>query len=91
MANLRKQARGRECQIRIYGICNGNPETSVLCHLPSGGMGIKSSDIHASIGCSSCHDEVDRRTRKLSKEEAELALLQGMVRTQEIWIREGFL
>lgn len=27
MANLRKEARGREYQVRIYGICNGNPET----------------------------------------------------------------
>ncbi|EMV5879686.1 DUF1364 family protein, partial [Escherichia coli] len=26
MANLRKEARGRECQVRIYGVCNGNPE-----------------------------------------------------------------
>ena len=32
MANLRKEARGRECQVRIYGICNGNPETTVLAH-----------------------------------------------------------
>ncbi|EKP4551561.1 nuclease domain-containing protein, partial [Escherichia coli] len=23
MANLRKEARGRECQVRIYGVCNG--------------------------------------------------------------------
>ncbi len=30
MANLRKEARGRECQVRIYGVCNGNPETTVL-------------------------------------------------------------
>ncbi|EJS0792796.1 DUF1364 domain-containing protein, partial [Escherichia coli] len=22
MANLRKESRGRECQVRIYGICN---------------------------------------------------------------------
>ncbi|EFH2748188.1 DUF1364 family protein, partial [Escherichia coli] len=28
MANLRKESRGRECQVRIYGICNGNPETT---------------------------------------------------------------
>ncbi|EEW8596318.1 DUF1364 family protein, partial [Escherichia coli] len=27
MTNLRKEARGRECQVRIYGVCNGNPET----------------------------------------------------------------
>lgn len=32
MANLRKEARGRECQIRIPGVCNGNPETVVLTH-----------------------------------------------------------
>ncbi|MCV5695545.1 DUF1364 domain-containing protein, partial [Escherichia coli] len=25
MANLRKEARGRECLVRIYGVCNGNP------------------------------------------------------------------
>ncbi|MGU5398494.1 nuclease domain-containing protein, partial [Klebsiella pneumoniae] len=28
MANLRKEARGRECTVRIPGHCNGNPETS---------------------------------------------------------------
>ena len=25
MANLRKEARGRDCQVRIYGVCDGNP------------------------------------------------------------------
>ncbi|MEX9297344.1 nuclease domain-containing protein, partial [Providencia alcalifaciens] len=24
MANLRKEAKGRECQVRIPGVCNGN-------------------------------------------------------------------
>jgi hypothetical protein len=61
MANLRKLARGRECQIRIPGVCNGNPETTVLCHLNGGGMGIKEDDILAAWGCSSCHDAVDGR------------------------------
>ncbi|EOO3821306.1 nuclease domain-containing protein, partial [Escherichia coli] len=27
MADLRKAARGRECQVRIPGVCNGNSET----------------------------------------------------------------
>ncbi|EOO4081228.1 nuclease domain-containing protein, partial [Escherichia coli] len=26
MADLRKAARSRECQVRIPGVCNGNPE-----------------------------------------------------------------
>ena len=44
MANLRKEARGRESQVRIYGVCNGNPETTVLATLPDGwicGTGMK--------------------------------------------------
>lgn len=36
MANLRKEARNRECQVRIYGVCNGNPETTVSGTLPDG-------------------------------------------------------
>ncbi|ECK2143415.1 DUF1364 domain-containing protein, partial [Salmonella enterica subsp. enterica serovar Enteritidis] len=32
MADLRKAARGRECQVRIPGYCNHNPETTVLAH-----------------------------------------------------------
>ncbi|MGV3346389.1 nuclease domain-containing protein, partial [Enterobacteriaceae bacterium LUAb1] len=38
MANLRKEAKGRECQVRIPGICNGNSETVVLAHLRMAGV-----------------------------------------------------
>ena len=31
--NYRKEARGRDCQIRIPGVCSGDPSTVVLCHL----------------------------------------------------------
>lgn len=30
--DLTKQARDRMCTVRIPGICNFNPETSVLAH-----------------------------------------------------------
>ena len=40
MSKLRKLARDRECQVRIPGICNHNPETTVLAHLGGAGMGI---------------------------------------------------
>lgn len=65
MADLRKAARGRECQVRIPGVCNGNPETSVLAHIRLAGLcctGIKPPDLIATIACSACHDEIDRRT-----------------------------
>lgn len=66
MTPIRKAARGEDCTLRIPGVCNWNPETTVLCHSPyleSGrGMGLKSSDQEAVFGCSSCHDLLDRRT-----------------------------
>jgi len=65
MPDLRKAARGRECQVRIPGVCNGNSETSVLAHIRLAGLcgtGIKPPDLIATIACSSCHDEIDRRT-----------------------------
>ena len=57
MADLRKAARGRECQVRIPGVCNGNPETSVLAHIRLAGLcgtGIKPPDLIATIACSAC-------------------------------------
>lgn len=65
MADLRKAARSRECQVRIPGVCNGNPETSVLAHIRLTGLcgtGTKPPDLIATIACSACHDEIDRRT-----------------------------
>ena len=52
MADLRKAARGRECQVRIPGVCNGNPETSVLAHIRLTGLcgtGTKPPDLIATI------------------------------------------
>lgn len=93
---LREAAKGRECTIRIYGVCNYNPETSVLCHLPGQGMGIKADDRHAAIGCSSCHDVVDGRAEAprsygYSPSEVSLSLHEAVIRTQKIWIKEGLM
>ncbi|MDD0099068.1 DUF1364 family protein, partial [Shigella flexneri] len=55
MANLRKEARGRECQVRIYGVCNGNPETTVLAHYRMAGIcgtGMKPDDLIGAWACS---------------------------------------
>ncbi|MFT5766762.1 MAG: hypothetical protein ACI9DH_000581 [Halioglobus sp.] len=89
MANLRKEARGRECQIRIPGVCNGNPETTVLCHLGGGGMGRKQPDLLGAWGCSSCHDAVDGRLR--TNDDWQLYFHDGIFRTQQILIEEGLI
>lgn len=62
---IRASARGEDCTIQLPGVCNGNRETTVLCHSNKAadgkGMGLKASDERAAYGCSSCHDVIDRR------------------------------
>ena len=71
--------------IRLEGICNHNPETTVLAHirLPGvSGMGLKADDLLGAWACSSCHDAVDRRSNAdLDRDYVRLAHLEGMVRT----------
>lgn len=94
MANLRKEAKGRECQVRLPGICNHNPETVVLAHFRMAGIngvGMKPNDMFGAWACSSCHDEIDRRTRKMDYEFVRLAHAEGVIRTQAILKSEGKL
>lgn len=93
--DLRKQARGRECQIRIPGVCSFNPETSVLTHyrMPGNcGTGCKPDDLHAAIGCNCCHDAVDGRIKtEFTRDELRLMHAEGVLRTIDIWKKEGFI
>ena len=90
---LRQEARDKPCQIRIPGVCNGNPETTVLCHLNSGGMGMKASDLAAGAwGCSSCHDAIDGRIMTEHPRDTLLLWhLEGVVRTLSILESEGII
>lgn len=90
-AKLRKSAKGQECQVRIPGICNGNNETTVLAHLNGGGAGTKHSDLMGAFACSTCHDEIDRRTMLYLADYVKLAHLEGMVRTQQYWLDSGLV
>lgn len=90
---LQKFARGKDCQIRIPGICNYRTETTVLCHLNGGGAGIKHLDIHGAHGCSDCHDVVDMRNRShdFPLETIELWFLQSVIRTQQLVVKAGLM
>ena len=87
-----RSARGQECQVRLIGICNHNPETVVFAHLNGAGMGIKHADIHGAFCCSACHDQLDGRANNLiDKDQLKLEFLEGVIRTQQIMIKEGIL
>jgi hypothetical protein len=94
--NLRKEAKGRGCMVRIFGICNHNSETVVLAHIRIAGvsgMGMKSPDLIGAWACSACHDELDGRTRKsgLTRDELRLAHFEGMARTIMQLHKEGLV
>ncbi len=66
MSKLRKAAQGMPCMVRLPGICNHNPETTVLAHLRRGGVagvGQKPVDLVGVWACSRCHDAIDGRMR----------------------------
>lgn len=85
MSKITRSAQGQQCQVRMPGICNGNPETVVFAHYRlagSCGTGIKPSDLLGAYACSACHDEADRRTTILDVETAHLYHAEGVLRTQ---------
>jgi hypothetical protein len=90
--NLRKLAKGRDCEIRLPGICSGDNSTVVLCHIPGGGLGAKQNDLFGAYGCHSCHSEVDGRTQKIrDRIKVRAWFLDGVIRTQQILLDEGVI
>ncbi len=93
--DYRKEAKGRECQVRLVGVCNYDPETTVLAHIRAAGItgaGQKAPDQLGAWACSCCHDAIDLRTKTgYTKDELLLAHFEGMARTQAILISEGKL
>lgn len=94
MSKITESARGEQCQVRLIGVCNHNPETVVLAHYRMAGtcgVGIKPIDIQGAYACSACHDEIDRRTQYLEEDEVRLAFAEGVMRTQAILFDKGLL
>lgn len=92
---LRKSAKGEECTFQICGICNGDPETTVLCHLPdeSHGGSRKSDDHCSAYGCSNCHDAIDGRINYYQMADSEVTwyIHRAMVRTWRRMIEKGLI
>ncbi len=56
--DLRAFAKDQACTLRLDGICNRDPTTTVLCHVRlfgASGGGQKPPDLCAFHGCSACH------------------------------------
>lgn len=96
--DIRDAARGEPCTIRMEGICNGDPATSVWAHWPGldgdRGMGIKALDICGAVACFACHEVLDgRRPRQagVTREAVMLDFLFGLMRSLVMLARKGIV
>jgi hypothetical protein len=55
------------------------------------GAGLKAPDLLGAWSCSSCHDEVDRRTRVLEADFVRMAHLEGCLRTISELLKGGLV
>lgn len=91
---LRDSAKGEDCTLRIPGVCQFDPETTVLAHLPFGGRGTgyKASDLHAVYACAACHDELDGRARNpISREELLECCIRALAETHQRMTYKGLI
>jgi hypothetical protein len=95
MSKVTEAAQGQICMIRLPGICNFNPETTVAAHYRLAGtcgVGIKPPDLLCAWACSDCHNAVDGRTSTLIAYDAlRLAHAEGVLRTIEAMAKMGFI
>lgn len=91
---LRESAMRQMCTVRTSK-CNGDPETTVLAHLPDESHGIsrKADDFSACFACSACHDWLDGRIQieGYSDYDRERMMRRAMVRTWRYWFETGLV
>ncbi len=61
---VRDFAKGKGCTLRLSGVCNGDPATTIHAHLRFfgwAGVAQKPGDFLGVHACLACHDELDRR------------------------------
>lgn len=93
MSKIRKSAKGRECTIRLPGICNFDPDKTVFAHIGrKRGTSIKCNDLHGIYACSDCHDVIDgRRPTSFTNFELDSYKLDALEETQLILLEEGLI
>ena len=81
--------------LRLPGICNGNPETTVLAHIRRGfyGMGTKPPDWCGVWCCSDCHDAYDRRAGRAqwTRDELDTEMLRALCQQLTKYVEMGVL
>ncbi len=81
------------CLVRIPGVCNNDPSTTVGAHLNGSGLALKALDIHLADCCAACHEWLDGGYARQNVDRAvrDFWHLQGVIRTQIRMVKDGTL
>lgn len=77
--------------VRLVGICNRDPSTTVLAHVRLAGitgMGMKADDLLAAWACSECHRITEQEK---GDDYIQRCFLEGVLRTQNELLKAGVL
>lgn len=90
---ITKSARGQDCQVRVPGICDCQPDTTVFAHLNGAGMGTKHADYLGAYAGLKCHWWLDGGYTSTghTREYRDLIHLEGMARTLPKLVEQGLL
>jgi hypothetical protein len=88
---LRESANGQPCTFRIPGVCNGDSDTTVFCHIrdEAKGLGNKANDFSGAYGCAACHHAIDNH--RLPKVDELWFSLRALQRTHAIMVERGLI
>ena len=83
-------ARGKDCLMRVPGVCNHNPETVVAAHSNSaqhGKAGARKADDEYSVwACSACHSWFDQGAGARNREIAMRTFQSALLRQLREWV-----
>ncbi|MDT6962943.1 MULTISPECIES: nuclease domain-containing protein [Cupriavidus] len=98
MSKIRKSANGKDCQVRIAGVCTFDPTHTIWSHYrgSAGGKGlsIKALDLCGAYACTACdavYDGQRPRPPGMTKEEVDLDWMTGHIRSLVILACEGLI
>jgi uncharacterized protein YlaI len=79
-SKIRESAHMEDCTLRIPGVCNFNPETTVLAHVGKHHSAKRLHNDEAVYACHDCHDAIDFRTKVFLSDNKATQLMLHKVR-----------
>lgn len=95
MSKITASANGEDCQVRIIGVCKGDPAYTIWSHCRHGAAGkgksIKAIDIAGAYACTACDAAYDQLmgVPHMTRAEVDLDWFMGHMRSLVILNKKG--